>query len=85
MRGLSRDSRLLNDKDVIMTCRRAAILTETGRARKELWRPYPAGIQKKTPLLAPDQQFKLPARPIPRRRKSDLSERAGNAAAESKE
>src|SRR5258708_37146103 len=32
---------------LIRTCRRAATLTETGIARNESWRPYPAGIRRK--------------------------------------
>ena len=36
---------------------------------------------KKTPLLEPEQEFKLPPRPQPRRRKSDFAEAAKGAAA----
>jgi UDP-N-acetylglucosamine 2-epimerase (non-hydrolysing) len=41
--------------------------------------------QKKTPLLAADKQFKLPPRPQPRRRKSDLEVAAAKAATAGKE
>jgi hypothetical protein len=41
--------------------------------------------QKKTPLLDADKQFKLPPRPQPRRRKSDLEVAAAKAVAAGKE
>jgi len=41
--------------------------------------------QKQTPLLEPDKEFKLPPRPHPRRRKTDLVAAAQKAAAAGKE
>lgn len=41
--------------------------------------------QKKTPLLEPDQEFKLPPRPLPRRRQTDFVAAAQKAAAAGKE
>jgi UDP-N-acetylglucosamine 2-epimerase len=35
--------------------------------------------QKKTPLLATDNEFKLPPRPAPRRRKTDVETKAATA------
>jgi hypothetical protein len=42
-------------------------------------------FQKKTPLLDRNQEFKLPPRPQPRRRKTDAVEVGARAAAVGKE
>jgi hypothetical protein len=89
--GMSREgivnetNRLLNDVDAYQDMSEGSNPYGDGHSSQRIVEAICRWHQKKTPLLAPDKQFKLPARPIPRRRKSDFSEKAGKAAAAGKE
>jgi len=89
--GMSREAivnetnRLLTDDDAYQDMSEGANPYGDGCSSQRIVEAISRWYQKKTPLLASDQQFKLPARPIPRRRKSDVSENAGKAAAAGKE
>jgi UDP-N-acetylglucosamine 2-epimerase (non-hydrolysing) len=47
-----------------------------GRAAERIVEAIGRWHQKKTPLLEPDKEFKLPPRPDRRRRRTDLAENA---------
>ena len=89
--GMSREAivnetnRLLTDDDAYQDMSEGANPYGDGCSSQRIVEAISRWYQKKTPLLASDKQFKLPARPIPRRRKSDVSENSGKAAAAGKE
>src|ERR1700716_1425996 len=78
--GMSREgifnetNRLLNDVDAYQDMSEGSNPYGDGHSSQRIVEAICRWHQKKTPLLAPDKQFKLPARPFPRRRKSDLGE-----------
>ena len=75
-------SNLLDNPDAYMEMSAGQNPYGDGRASERIVEAVRRWHQKKTPLLAAEQEFQLPTRPTPRRRKSDL---ASNAAAAGKE
>jgi UDP-N-acetylglucosamine 2-epimerase (non-hydrolysing) len=85
--GMSRDNivgeaeRLLNDADAYMDMSQGENPYGDGHGSERIVEAVGRWFQKKTPLLEPGKEFKLPPKPQPRRRKSDLEEAARTAAA----
>ena len=70
MRELStRRTGLLNDEDAYQDMSEGSNPYGDGHSSERIVEAYARWHQKKTPLLEPDKQFKLPPRPAPRRRK----------------
>ena len=75
--GMSREGivseaeRLLTDPEAYQDMTEGANPYGDGKAAKRIVEAIGRWYQKKTPLLEPDKEFKLPARPHPRRRKTD--------------
>jgi UDP-N-acetylglucosamine 2-epimerase (non-hydrolysing) len=88
--GTSRDDivneaeRLLNDKDEYRDMSAGENPYGDGHGSERIVEALARWHQKKTPLLEPDKEFKLPPRPEPRRRKDDFPEASGQAAAAGK-
>ena len=74
-------SRLLNDPDAYLGMSEGGNPYGDGRGSERIVEAVARWHQHKTPLLEPDKQFKLPPRPQPRRRKTDLREAAMGTAA----
>jgi len=78
--GMSRDSivsetgRLLDDADAYLDMSHGANPYGDGHGSERIVEAVARWYQKKTPLLEPDKEFKLPPRPEPRRRKTDQEE-----------
>jgi len=78
--GMSRDSivsetgRLLDDADAYLDMSHGANPYGDGHGSERIVEAVARWYQKKTPLLEPDKEFKLPPRPEPRRRKTDEAE-----------
>jgi len=78
--GMSRENivteaeHLLNDADAYLDMSQGENPYGDGRASERIVEAIGRWYQKKTPLLAPDKEFKLPPRPQPRRRKGDVEE-----------
>src|ERR1700690_2751030 len=85
--GMSREgivnetNRLLNDEDAYQDMSEGSNPYGDGHSSRRIVEAISRWHQKKTPLLAPDKQFKVPPRTTPRRRKSDSEEAAHKAAA----
>jgi UDP-N-acetylglucosamine 2-epimerase (non-hydrolysing) len=75
--GMSREGivseaeRLLSDPEAYQDMTEGANPYGDGKAAQRIVEAIGRWYQKKTPLLEPDKEFKLPARPQPRRRKTD--------------
>src|SRR5579863_1560297 len=84
--GMSREAivseadRLLNDSDAYLDMSEGDNPYGDGHGSERIVEAVSRWYQKKTTLLAADKEFKLPPKPQPRRRKSDLVETAGRAA-----
>jgi UDP-N-acetylglucosamine 2-epimerase (non-hydrolysing) len=78
--GMSRENivseaeRLLNDADAYLDMSQGENPYGDGHGSERIVEAVARWFQKKSPLLEPDKEFKLPPRPQPRRRKSDLAE-----------
>jgi len=78
--GMSRDNivleadRLLNDADAYLDMSQGENPYGDGHGSERIVEAVARWYQKKTPLLEPDKEFKLPPKPQPRRRKSDQIE-----------
>jgi len=89
--GMSRDgivnetSHLLNDAEAYQDMSEGENPYGDGHSSERIVEAVARWYAKKTPLLEPDQQFKLAPRPQPRRRKTDAEESAHKAAAAGKE
>ena len=87
--GMSRDNivseaeRLLDDADAYLDMSQGANPYGDGHGSERIVEAVARWHQKKTPLLEPDKEFKLPPKPQPRRRKSDLANAKTAAAGES--
>jgi UDP-N-acetylglucosamine 2-epimerase (non-hydrolysing) len=85
--GMSREgivnetSHLLNDADAYQDMSEGENPYGDGHSSERIVEAVARWFAKKTPLLEADKQFKLAPRPQPRRRKSDVEERARKAAA----
>jgi len=75
--GMSRDAivheadRLLTDTDAYLDMSEGNNPYGDGHGSERIVEAIARWYARKTPLLEPDKQFKLPPRPIPRRRKTD--------------
>ena len=89
--GMSREGivteadRLLTDTDAYQDMSEGGNPYGDGQGSARIIEALSRWHQKKTPLLEAGQEFKLPPRPHPRRRKSDLAEKAAKSAAAGKE
>jgi len=89
--GMSREgivnetSHLLNDAEAYQDMSEGENPYGDGHSSERIVEAVARWYAKKTPLLEPDQQFKLAPRPQPRRRKTDAEESAHKAAAAGKE
>jgi UDP-N-acetylglucosamine 2-epimerase (non-hydrolysing) len=89
--GMSREAivqesgRLLDDSDAYEEMSDGDNPYGDGRSSERIVEAVARWHQRKTPLLETDREFKLPPRPHPRRRKTDLKEHAHQAAAAGKE
>ena len=78
--GMSRDNivseaeHLLEDADAYLDMSQGDNPYGDGHGSERIVEAVGRWYQKKTPLLEPDQEFKLPPGPQPRRRKSDLAD-----------
>jgi UDP-N-acetylglucosamine 2-epimerase (non-hydrolysing) len=85
--GMSRENivgeanRLLEDSDAYLDMSEGENPYGDGHGSQRIVEAVARWHQKKTPLLEPEKEFKLPPRPHPRRRKTDLVEGAAKAAA----
>ena len=85
--GMSREgivnetSHLLNDAEAYQDMSEGENPYGDGHSSERIVEAVARWYAKKTPLLEADKQFKLAPRPQPRRRKTDLEERARKAAA----
>jgi len=80
--GIVREAdRLLDDNDAYLDMSEGENPYGDGQGSQRIIEAISRWHQKKTPLLDADREFKLPPRPHPRRRKSDLVEAAAKAAA----
>ena len=83
--GMTRDGifneagRLLTDSQAYQDMSEGENPYGDGRAAERIVEAITRWHQGKTPLLAPEKEFKLPPRPILRRRKTDLTESAMEA------
>lgn len=78
---VSETDRLLDDADAYHDMSDGGNPYGDGHSSERIVEAVARWHQKKTPLLEADKEFKLPPRPQPRRRKSDLVESARKAAA----
>jgi len=80
--GMSRErivteaNRLLNDSDAYQEMSDGDNPYGDGHGSERIVEAVARWHKKETPLLPPEKEFKLPPRPLPRRRKTDLVERA---------
>ncbi len=80
--GMSRDGivreaeRLLTDKDAYQDMSEGGNPYGDGRAAERIVEAITRWHQGKTPLLEPEKEFKLPPKPLHRRRKTDVHEAA---------
>jgi UDP-N-acetylglucosamine 2-epimerase (non-hydrolysing) len=78
--GMSREaivhetSRLLSDADAYLDMSEGENPYGDGHAAERIVEVLSRWFQGKTPLLEADQEFKLPAQPTPRRRKTDVAQ-----------
>jgi len=85
--GMSREAivseadRLLNDSDAYHEMSDGDNPYGDGHSSERIVEALSRWHQKKTPLLPPDSEFKLPPQPQPRRRRTDLVEAARSTAA----
>jgi UDP-N-acetylglucosamine 2-epimerase (non-hydrolysing) len=77
--------RLLNDSDAYLDMSEGENPYGDGHGSERIVDAVARWFQKKTPLLEPEKEFKLPPKPNPRRRKSDFEESARKAVAAGKE
>jgi len=88
--GMSREGivseadRLLNDVDAYLDMSEGENPYGDGHGSERIVEAVSRWYQKKTPLLEPSQEFKLPPRPHPRRRQTDFREIAAKTAAAGK-
>jgi len=88
--GMSREAivseadRLLTDKDAYLDMSDGENPYGDGHGSERIVETVSRWFQSKTPLLEPGREFKLPARPAPRRRKTDLQESGAQGAAAGK-
>jgi len=88
--GMSREGvvseadRLLNDVDAYLDMSEGENPYGDGHGSERIVEAVSRWYQKKIPLLEPSQEFKLPPRPHPRRRKTDFREMAAKTAAAGK-
>ncbi|HZP63240.1 MAG TPA: UDP-N-acetylglucosamine 2-epimerase (non-hydrolyzing) [Terriglobales bacterium] len=84
--GMSRENivneaeHLLNDADAYLDMSQGENPYGDGHGSERIVEAVARWHQNKTPLLEPGKEFKLPPRPQPRRRKSDLPEAAAQSA-----
>jgi UDP-N-acetylglucosamine 2-epimerase (non-hydrolysing) len=84
--GMSREgivqetNRLLDNADAYLDMSEGDNPYGDGHGSERIVEAVSRWHQKKTPLLSPDQEFKLPPRSYPRRRKSDLADTAAKTA-----
>src|SRR5579862_3282276 len=87
--GMSRDSivseteRLLDDADAYLDMSHGANPYGDGHGSERIVEAVARWYQKKTPLLEPGKEFKLPPRPEPRRRRTDQEETKAASAGKS--
>jgi len=80
--GMSREGivseadRLLTDADAYLDMSEGENPYGDGHGSERIVEAVARWFQKRTPLLEPDKEFKLPPKPQPRRRKTDLVEAA---------
>jgi UDP-N-acetylglucosamine 2-epimerase (non-hydrolysing) len=74
--------RLLTDAEAYQNMSEGENPYGDGKASERIADAITRWHQGKTPLLEPDKEFKLPPRPHPRRRKTDLLQQAENRAPE---
>jgi len=85
--GMSRENivseadHLLNDADAYLDMSQGENPYGDGHGSERIVEAVARWYQKKTPLLEPEKEFKLPPRPQPRRRKNDLPEAVQKATA----
>ena len=83
--GIVREAdRLLNDVDAYLDMSEGENPYGDGHGSERIVEAVSRWYQKKIPLLEPSQEFKLPPRPHPRRRKTDFREMAAKTAAAGK-
>jgi UDP-N-acetylglucosamine 2-epimerase (non-hydrolysing) len=84
--GMSREgivketNRLLDNADAYLDMSEGDNPYGDGHGSERIVEAVSRWHQKETPLLSPDQEFKLPPRSYPRRRKSDLADTAAKTA-----
>jgi UDP-N-acetylglucosamine 2-epimerase (non-hydrolysing) len=84
--GMSREgivseaNRLLDDSDAYLDMSEGENPYGDGHGSERIVEAVSRWHQKKTPLLEPDKEFKLPPKPYPRRRKTDLAETVAKTA-----
>jgi UDP-N-acetylglucosamine 2-epimerase (non-hydrolysing) len=85
--GMSREAivkesnKLLSDKEEYQSMSEGENPYGDGRGSERIVEAVSRWFQKKTPLLDPEHEFKLPPAPKPRRRKTDIEEAARGAKA----
>jgi UDP-N-acetylglucosamine 2-epimerase (non-hydrolysing) len=80
--GIVREAeRLLDDSDAYLEMSEGQNPYGDGHGSERIVEAVARWYQKKTPLLEPGQEFKLPPRPHPRRRKTDREEAGAKTAA----
>lgn len=84
-RIVSETDRLLTDPDAYLDMSQGENPYGDGHGSERIIEAIARWYEKKTPLLEPEKEFKLPPASHPRRRISDLVEAAGKAAAAGKE
>ena len=84
-RIVSETSRLLTDANAYLDMSQGENPYGDGHGSERIVEAIARWHEKKIPLLEPEKEFKLPPRSHPRRRKTDLLEAAGKAAAAGKE
>jgi UDP-N-acetylglucosamine 2-epimerase (non-hydrolysing) len=82
---VSETDRLLTDKDAYLDMSQGENPYGDGHGSERIVEALARWFEKKTPLLEPGKEFKLPPASHPRRRKSDFVEAARKAAAAGKE
>jgi UDP-N-acetylglucosamine 2-epimerase (non-hydrolysing) len=88
--GMSRENivaeteRLLSDADAYLDMSQGENPYGDGHGSERIVEAIGRWYQKKSPLLEPEKEFKLPPRPQPRRRQSDRAESAARARAAGK-
>ncbi|HEY1462673.1 MAG TPA: UDP-N-acetylglucosamine 2-epimerase (non-hydrolyzing) [Terriglobales bacterium] len=85
--GMSREAivreanQLLSDKEEYLSMSEGENPYGDGHGSERIVEAVSRWFQKKTPLLDPEHEFKLPPVPLPRRRKTDVEETARSAKA----